>query len=276
MTTRPVTFSVFILALAAAVASGPIVAQESKPKPPAPQTAKPKPPAPQTAKPKPPAPQTAKPKPAAPTAKPGTGQKPAARGRGRGAGPTAAVKARLRSPAKLKDVAPATFKARFDTTAGPFVVQVNRDWAPNGADRFYNLVKYGFFDAAGFFRVVPNFMVQFGINGDPSVQSAWRDANIPDDPVKQSNKRGFVTFAQTPAPNSRSTQVFINFKDNAGLDRQRFAPFGEVISGMEVVDKINPQYGEGPDQGRIQMQGNAYLGKAFPKLDYITKATIEK
>jgi peptidyl-prolyl cis-trans isomerase A (cyclophilin A) len=277
MTTRSTSRTlviIFVLALAGAVASGPIVAQETKPKPPAPETTKPKPPAPQTAKPKPASPQTTKPKPAAPTAKPGA--KPTTPARGRGAGPTAAVKARLRTPAKLKDVAPATFSARFDTTAGPFVVQVHRDWAPNGADRFYNLVKYGFFDSAGFFRVVPNFMVQFGINGDPSVQSAWREANIPDDPVTQSNKRGFVTFAQTSAPNSRSTQVFINFRDNAGLDRQRFAPFGEVISGMEVVDKINPEYREKPDQGRIQMQGNAYLGKTFPKLDYINKATIVK
>ena len=238
MTTRSVTFSVLIMALAGAVASGPVVAQETTPKPPAPQTTKPKPP-PQTAKPKPPAPQTAKPKPATPAAKPGT--KPATAGGG-GAGPTAAVKARLRSPGKLKDVAPATFKAQFDTSAGPFVVEVHRDWSPIGADRFYNLVKYGFFDGVRFFRVIPNFMVQFGINGDPSVQSAWRDANLQDDPVKQSNKRGFITFAKTGAPNSRSTQVFINFRDNAGLDRQGFSPFGEVISGMEVVDKINPQY----------------------------------
>jgi peptidyl-prolyl cis-trans isomerase A (cyclophilin A) len=267
MTIRPVTLSVFIMALAAAVASGPVVAQESKPKPPAPQTAKPKPRAPQTAKPKP-----------APTAKPGTGQKPATAARGRGAGPTAAVKARLRNPAKLKDVAPATFKAQFDTSVGSFVVEVHRDWAPIGADRFYNLVKYGFFDDVRFFRVIPNFMVQFGINGDPSVQSAWREANLQDDPVKQSNKRGFITFAKTGAPDSRTTQVFINFRDNAGLDRQGFSPFGQVISGMEVVDKINPQYGGAPsdEQPRIQMQGNAYLNKAFPKLDYITKATIVK
>jgi peptidyl-prolyl cis-trans isomerase A (cyclophilin A) len=264
MTTRPVTFSVFIMALAAAVASGPIVAQESKPKPPAPQTAKPKP--------KPPA---------TPGAKPGTGQKPAAPARGRAAapgaaGPSAAVKARLRTPAKLKDVAPATFKARFDTSVGPFVVEVHRDWAPKGADRFYNLVKYGYYDGGRFFRVIPGFMVQFGINGDPSVQSAWREANLPDDPVKESNKRGYVTYAKSGAPNSRTTQVFINFRDNRRLDADGFAPFGEIVLGMDVVDKINSQYGDTPDQGRIQMQGNAYLGKAFPKLDYITKATIEK
>jgi peptidyl-prolyl cis-trans isomerase A (cyclophilin A) len=267
MTTGSVTSTVLITALAVAVASGPVVAQETKPKPPASTTAKPKPPAKQ---------RTAKPKPPATAAKPGTGQKPAAAGRGRAAGPSAAVKARLRTPAKLKDVAPATFKARFDTSAGPFVVEVHRDWAPIGADRFYNLVKYGFFDSARFFRVVPKFMVQFGINGDPTVQAAWRDANLQDDPVKQSNKRGFMTFAKTGAPNSRSTQVFINFKDNSFLDRMSFAPFGEVVSGMDVVDKITAEYGEKPDQQRIQAQGNAYLAKAFPKLDYVTKATIEK
>jgi len=266
MTTRSVTRSVLgvlIIALAVAVASGPVIAQETKPKPPATTTAKPKPPATQP---------TAKPKPPATTAKPGTGQKPAAP-----AGPSAANKAKLRTPGKLKDVAPATFKARFVTSAGPFVVEVHRDWAPIGADRFYNLVKYGFFDGVRFFRVIRNFMVQFGINGDPSIQSAWREANLQDDPVKQSNKRGFITFAKTGAPNSRSTQVFINFVDNAGLDRQGFAPFGEVVLGMEVVDKINPQYGDAPsqEQPRIQTQGNAYLNKAFPKLDYVTKATIE-
>jgi peptidyl-prolyl cis-trans isomerase A (cyclophilin A) len=266
MTTRPVRFSVFIMALAAAVASGPIVAQETKPKPAAPQTAKPKPPAPQTAK----------PKPAAPTAKPGTGQKPAARGRGPAAGPSAAVKARLRTPGKLKDVAPATFKARFDTSVGPFVVEVHRDWAPKGADRFYNLVKYGYYDGGGFFRVLPGFMVQFGLNGDPSIQSAWREATIPDDPVKESNKRTYVTFAKTNRPNTRTTQIFINFADNSRLDADGFAPFGMVVSGMEVVDKINAEYRQSPDQDRIQSQGNAYLKKEFAKLDYVTKATIEK
>lgn len=251
--------SVALIALAAAIASGPVIAQEPKPKPPAAPAGKPKPPAP-------------------PAAKPGTGQKAAAPASA--AGLSAAAKARLRTPAKLKDVAPETYKARFETSAGPFVVEVHREWAPRGADRFYNLVKYGFFDGARFFRVVPNFMVQFGLNGDPSIQSAWRAANIPDDPVKQSNKRGYMTFANA-GPGTRTTQVFINFKDNAFLDKTAagggpFAPFGEVVSGMNAVDKINPQYGEGPDQGRIQMQGDAYLTKAFPKLDYVTKATIEK
>jgi peptidyl-prolyl cis-trans isomerase A (cyclophilin A) len=157
------------------------------------------------------------------------------------------------------------------------VVQVHRDWAPKGADRFYNLVKNGFFDNTRFFRVVPNFMVQFGIHGTPAIQAAWRDANITDDPVKQSNKRGYITFA-TAGPNTRTTQVFINFKDNAFLDGQGFAPFGEVVSGMEVVDKLNAEYGDQPSaqQGRIQAEGNAYLTKAFPRLDFIKKATIQK
>jgi peptidyl-prolyl cis-trans isomerase A (cyclophilin A) len=189
--------------------------------------------------------------------------------------PALGQSAALSNPAALREQAPATYKARFDTTKGAFVVEVHRDWAPNGADRFYNLVKNGFFDDCRFFRVVPDFMVQFGINGDPAVQSAWRSANLKDDPVKQSNKRGYITFA-TAGPNTRTTQVFINFKDNGGLDRQGFAPFGEVVSGMDIVDKITSQYGEKPNQGSIQMEGNTYLNKDFPKLDYVKTATIQK
>jgi peptidyl-prolyl cis-trans isomerase A (cyclophilin A) len=181
----------------------------------------------------------------------------------------------LMNPASLKEQAPATYKARFDTSAGPFVVTVTRAWAPNGADRFYNLVKNGFFDGTRFFRVVPNFMVQWGIQGDPDVQRNWANANIPDDPVKQTNNRGFITFA-TRGPNTRTTQVFINFKSNAFLDKQGFAPFGEVTEGMAVVDKINAEYGENPNQGSIQSQGNAYLNKQFPNLTFVKKATIEK
>jgi peptidyl-prolyl cis-trans isomerase A (cyclophilin A) len=181
----------------------------------------------------------------------------------------------LRTPSKLTAVAPATYKVNFDTTAGSFVVEVRRDWAPKGADRFYNLVRNGYYDDSRFFRVVPNFMVQFGINGNPAIQKVWRDANIPDDPVTQTNKRGAITFA-TAGPNTRTSQVFINFRNNAGLDKQGFAPFGEVITGMEVVDKINAEYREQPDQGRIQAEGNRYLMKAFPKLDVIKKATIVK
>jgi peptidyl-prolyl cis-trans isomerase A (cyclophilin A) len=188
---------------------------------------------------------------------------------------TPAARAKLKNPAALKDVAPDEFRAAFDTSAGPFVVLVHRSWAPKGADRFYNLVKYGFFDNCRFFRVVSNFMVQFGINGDPTIQAPWNRANLQDDPVTQSNKRGMVTFAQMTVPNTRTTQVFINFKDNSFLDRQRFAPFGEVISGMEAVDKINAQYGEQPSQELIQRQGNAYLTKQFPRLDYVKRATIQ-
>jgi peptidyl-prolyl cis-trans isomerase A (cyclophilin A) len=183
---------------------------------------------------------------------------------------------KLMNPAALNAKAPETFNVKFDTTAGIFVVEVHRDWAPNGADRFYNLVKNGFYNNTRFFRVVPNFMVQWGINGDPNIQKHWEDANIKDDPVKQSNTRGNITYAQRSAPNSRSTQLFINFKDNSFLDNQRFAPFGKVVSGMDVVDKINSTYGERPDQSTIQTQGNAYLNKNFPKLDYIKTATIEQ
>ena len=190
----------------------------------------------------------------------------------------AAVNPALRTPSKLKDVAPATFRANFETSAGVFVVEVTRAWAPRGADRFYNLVKYGYFDGNRFFRVVSNFMVQFGINGDPKLNAVWSESNIPDDPVLQSNKRGFVTFAKRNAPNSRSTQIFINFKDNAFLDKDAFAPFGQVVAGMEVVDKLNGEYGEQPSQMQPQIQsgGNAFLAKNFPRLDYIKKATIEK
>jgi peptidyl-prolyl cis-trans isomerase A (cyclophilin A) len=187
----------------------------------------------------------------------------------------AAGAASLKTPASLNEKAPDTYKANFDTSAGAFVVEVHRAWAPLGADRFYNLVKNGFFDNTRFFRVVPNFMVQFGLNGDPAVQSVWRTANLKDDPGKESNKKGYVTFA-TAGPNTRTTQVFINFKDNGFLDSQGFAPFGQVVSGMDVVEKITSQYGETPNQGRIQAEGNAYLTKEFPKLDYIKKATIAK
>ncbi len=173
------------------------------------------------------------------------------------------------------ETAPATYKVKFDSSAGPFVVEVHRAWAPNAADHFYTLVKAGFYDEARFFRVVPNFMVQFGIAADPAVQAKFK-ASIKDDPVKESNKRGYVTFAQTSAPNSRSTQIFVNYKDNSFLDSQRFAPFGQVVSGMDAVDKINADAGEKPNQGSIQSQGNVYLKASFPKLDYVKKATIEK
>ena len=209
--------------------------------------------------------------------KPARPATPSGRGRGTAAAATLspAAKAKLKNPAALKDVAPAEFRAAFDTSVGPFVVLVHRVWAPKGADRFYNMVKYGFLDNCRFFRVLPNFMVQFGLNGDPTIQAPWRNANLQDDPVTQSNKRGMITFA-TAGPNTRTTQVFINFKDNSFLDKQGFAPFGEVVSGMEAVDKINAEYKELPNQELIQRQGNAYLTKQFPKLDFVKKATIQK
>jgi peptidyl-prolyl cis-trans isomerase A (cyclophilin A) len=185
-------------------------------------------------------------------------------------------RAALMKPAGLKERAPNVFKAKFDTTAGIFVIEVHADWAPRGADRFYNLIKNGYYDGCRFFRVVPGFMVQLGINGDPVIQRNWTDATIPDDKVTQGNTRGFVTFAKSSEPNSRTTQLFINFADNSRLNRQGFAPFGKVTMGMEVVDKIFSGYGEKPDQDRIEKEGNAYLTKNFPKLDYIKKATIEQ
>jgi peptidyl-prolyl cis-trans isomerase A (cyclophilin A) len=189
--------------------------------------------------------------------------------------------AALKNPGALKEKAPETYKVDFDTSKGKFVVEVTRAWAPNGADRFYNLVKNGFYNDTRFFRVISGFMVQFGIHGDPAVSAPWRMARIPDDAVKESNKRGYITFA-TAGPNTRTTQVFINFGNNAGLDSQGFSPFGHVISGMDVVDKLYSGYGEGapngrgPNQGQIQDQGNAYLTKDFPQMDYIKTATIEK
>jgi peptidyl-prolyl cis-trans isomerase A (cyclophilin A) len=192
---------------------------------------------------------------------------------------TPSVSADFTDPAKLTAPAPETFKAQFDTTKGKFTVEVTRSLSPNGADRFYNLVRSGYFKDIAFFRVIPGFMCQFGIHGDPAVSAKWREASIADDPVKGSNTRGTITFA-TAGPNTRTTQLFINFGDNIGLDAQGFSPFGKVTEGMDVVDKINSEYGEGapggngPDQGRVQMEGNVYLKKDFPNLDYIKSAVI--
>ena len=175
--------------------------------------------------------------------------------------------------------APPVYSARFETSAGTFVIQVHRDWAPLGADRFYELVHSGYYDAARFFRVIPGFMAQFGINGDPHVWGLWSVRRLPDDPVRQSNTRGMVSFA-TAGPNTRTAQVFINYGNNSMLDGQGFAPFGEVVQGMEVVDRLYSGYGEGapegrgPDQERIWTEGNAYLKHDFPKLDYIKRATV--
>lgn len=182
-------------------------------------------------------------------------------------------------PAKLTAKAPDSYKVKFETTKGNFTVEVTRDLAPNGADRFYNLVRSGYFKDLAFFRVISGFMCQFGIHGDPKVATAWRSAQISDDPVKGSNVRGAITFA-TAGPNTRTTQLFINFGNNATLDGMGFSPFGKVTDGMDVVDKINAEYGEGaprgrgPDQGRVQKEGNAYLKKDFPNLDYIKSANV--
>lgn len=175
---------------------------------------------------------------------------------------------------------PDSFQVRFDTSKGEFTVLVHTDWAPNGAQRFYNLVRNGFFTNVRFFRVIDGFMAQFGMNGDPAVDAAWQRQTIPDDPVLHSNTRGTLTFAATRAPNSRGTQLFINLVDNSRLDGMRFAPIGEVTEGMGVVDQLYSGYGEGapngqgPDQGRIATEGNSYLEKDFPQLDYIKSASL--
>ena len=181
-----------------------------------------------------------------------------------------------------KDAVPAQFKVVLQTTKGDVTIDVTRDWSPRGADRFYSLVKDGFYDGARFFRVIRSprpFMAQFGINGDPKVTAKWADANIQDDPVTQHNTRGMISFA-TSGSNTRSTQIFINYSDNSKLDTAGFSPFAVVSSGMEVVDQLYADYGEGPpdgpgpDQERIEKEGNSYLDNAFPKLDYIKIARI--
>jgi peptidyl-prolyl cis-trans isomerase A (cyclophilin A) len=198
--------------------------------------------------------------------------------------PTAAAPASSPRPilldaSRATERAPDKFRVAFDTTKGKFVIEVTRAWAPQGADRFYNLVRAGYYDGVAFFRVIENFMVQFGIHGDPAVSAVWREARFPDDPVTQSNKRGMVTYA-TAGPGTRTTQLFINYQDNANLDGQGFAPFGKVIEGLSVVDSLHSGYGEGaprgmgPDQGRAQAEGNAYLKRSFPKLDYVKTARI--
>ena len=194
---------------------------------------------------------------------------------GRTAGPDLS---KLKNPAQLTETAPGVFRARFTTNIGAFVIEVHRDWAPLAADRFYNLVKNGFYDGSRFFRVLDGFMAQFGLNGDPEIQSAWRTANLADEPVKQSNLRGYVTFTRESGPNSRFTMVFINYKDNSYLDADGFAPFGQVVTGMDVVEKLYSGYGRTnvPDQRRIVGEGNAYLQQEYPKLDFIRTATIER
>ena len=176
--------------------------------------------------------------------------------------------------------APDSFKVAFETSKGNFTVMAHRDWAPRGVDRFYHLVQMGFYDDVRFFRVLSGFMAQFGVNGDPRVTAAWEPLLLQDDSVKQHNTRGMVTYAAGSSPNTRSTQLFINYGDNRNLDGMGFAPIGQVIDGMAVVDSLYSEYGEGapdgpgPDQGRIASEGNRYLTQNFPKLDYIRRARI--
>ena len=188
----------------------------------------------------------------------------------------------LMDPSKATEKAPDSFKVKFETTAGDFTIEVTRAWSPLGADRFYNLVKIGYFEDIAVFRAIDNFMAQFGIHGDPKVSAVWRRARIQDDPSgKASNVAGTITFA-TSGPNSRTTQLFLNFVNNQALDRQGFTPFGKVVKGTDNVKKIYKGYGEGapggkgPSQQLIQTQGNVYLKKHFPKLDYIKSVTLIK
>ena len=211
--------------------------------------------------------QTAPKKPTAPTAHRATAAKPAT------------AQPSLMNPSSLKAQAPATYKVKFTTSKGDIVAEVNRAWAPLGADRFYNLVKNGFYTNAAFFRVLPGFVVQVGISARPEVSRVWSQARIPDDPVKESNLRGYLSFA-TAGRNTRTTQMFINLADNTSLDGMGFAPFGKVVEGMEVVEQLYSGYGEGapqgrgPDQGRITNEGKAYLDKDFPLLDSIKAAVV--
>jgi cyclophilin family peptidyl-prolyl cis-trans isomerase len=179
-------------------------------------------------------------------------------------------------PARVPDV----FQVRFETSQGPFVVEAHREWAPHGVDRFHELVTSGYFDDSRFFRVVPGFIAQFGVAGDPKVMAAWKDRTIPDDPVRQSNARGTIAYAMT-GPNTRATQLYINLADNSRLDAQGFAPLGRVTSGMDVVDRLYSGYGEGSGggmrggkQGEMLKGGNAWLDANFPKLDHLLRARI--
>jgi len=186
----------------------------------------------------------------------------------------------LLDPSMATERAPRHFKVNLQTSSGDIVIQVNRDWAPYGVDRFYNLVKIGYYDDSAFFRVIDDFMAQVGMHGDPRVTNAWFRVPIQDDKIATSNERGTVTFAKRNTRNSRTTQFFINFVDNSFLDKSGFAPIGKVVEGMDVADSLYSKYGEGaprgngPSQGRILNEGNAYLKKEFPRLDYINTATI--
>lgn len=182
----------------------------------------------------------------------------------------------LLDPSLADEQAPKSFQVRFETTEGAFTVECRRKWAPKGVDRFYNLVRIGYFDDVAFFRVVPEFVVQFGIHGRPAVNREWMENTFPDDPVVESNRRGTLTFAKTNQPNSRSVQLFVNLKDNTSLDGRGFAPIGRVTEGMEVLEKLYSGYGDDLTnlQGEIKAGGNAYLRRNYPELDYIEKARL--
>jgi peptidyl-prolyl cis-trans isomerase A (cyclophilin A) len=265
-----------LLAIQAAC-SGSRESQQVPPPPPAEQSkTAPPPAAPPEVKPTPSEPE---PKPAEPTEKaPPKEPLPAkATPKPKPAGPHPA----LLNPSLAKEKAPAQFRVKFETTKGAFVAQVTRASAPLGADRFYNLVKMGYYNDVAFFRVVDGFMAQFGIHGNPKVNEKWESARIDDDPTRESNVRGAITFA-TAGPNTRTTQLFINFGDNSQLDSRGFAPFAKVVEGMTVVDQLYKGYGEGaprgggPRQDLAQSQGNGYLRSQFPKLDFIKQVSLVK
>ena len=245
--------------------SGSRESQQAPPPPPAEQSkTAPPPAAPPEVKQAPSAPE---PPPAEPTEK-APPKEPVAE---KPAGPNPA----LLNPSLAKEKAPAQFQVKFETTKGAFVAQVTRASAPLGADRFYNLVKMGYYNDVAFFRVIDGFMAQFGIHGDPKVNDKWESANINDDPTRESNVRGAISFA-TRGPNTRTTQLFINFGDNSQLDSRGFAPFAKVVEGMAVVDQLYKGYGEGARQDLAQSQGNSYLRAQFPKLDFINRASVVK
>lgn len=193
-----------------------------------------------------------------------------------GGGGSSGADSALLDPSQATETAPETFRARFETTKGNFVVEVKRQWAPHGADRLFNLVKIGFFEDVAFFRVVEGFVVQWGIHGNPKVAGKWAKARLPVDPVVESNRRGTLTYAMAGRPDTRATQLFINFKDNTNLDGMGFAPVGTVVEGMDVVEQLHSGYGNQPsgEQGKIQSKGNEFLRKHYPELDYIQKASI--
>ncbi len=178
------------------------------------------------------------------------------------------------APAVWPEKAPEVFKVKFACTMGDFVIECHKDWAPIGVERFFELAKSGFFNDGGFFRVVPGFVVQFGLPADPGLAATWRTKTLKDEPVKKGNAKGMVTFAKTNAPNSRTTQLFINLGDNAQLDGMGFSAFGQVVEGMDIVQKINAEYGQNPRQDLIQSMGNEYLKQAFPRMDFVKSVSL--